>query len=519
MVRCLFKAFFDQKFKRMSTARAMTLALAIVPMAASARLYQDASATTATVVRDPARQASTEIDAVVNNPAGTAFLNEGLHLSVNGLLNFSQVDVGNIKNSDTQEAFNMIPSLQAAYKKNALTISLSYGNEGGNGNYSLAKDFVVGMGIEKALEKAFGVYKEAFSPIANSCNAGDQATSVLLSEGHLYNHTFRLGGAYQFNQHWAAYIGLRMNYYHEKRVAYTQQYITTANGSYMTADEYFNSVNNDFLIHSAAVGITATSIALLEQSLGIDASDLLDATQSYLEYSLGLSDYNKQCAATPSRVTVVDETSDGWGVSPVIGVHYQNRHLDVAAKYEFETKIHSGEDNRAFHIPSLLQAGVSWNPRQDFKAAVGFLWSHQSGKSVIGAEQKIDISNPDLFFNLGTGTVTGSSTVERPRTTINSFNIPVSVTFQPIKPLSFSVGYKYGWQAYTYRLLYPQSMSLCDNSPFHAISAGFSYDVSKGIQLNFGVSKMWQNSYYNSFFIAVNNHISTTAAAGINIKL
>lgn len=53
----------------------------------------DMTGVNAVLSRDPARQASTEIDAVLTNPAGTAFLEDGFHFSLNGMFAFRDVDV------------------------------------------------------------------------------------------------------------------------------------------------------------------------------------------------------------------------------------------------------------------------------------------------------------------------------------------------------------------------------------------------------------------------------------------
>ena len=66
--------------------------LTFLPELTNAQIYQGLQNSTATVVRDPARQSSTEIDAVINNPAGTAFLNDGWNLSLNGKLGYQSFD-------------------------------------------------------------------------------------------------------------------------------------------------------------------------------------------------------------------------------------------------------------------------------------------------------------------------------------------------------------------------------------------------------------------------------------------
>ena len=85
-------------------------------------------------LRNIARGASTEIDAVYSNPAGVAFMNDGFHLSLNGQSAFQTRTitstfapfVGNggsaTKVYEGEASAPFIPSFQAAYKKKQLVL-------------------------------------------------------------------------------------------------------------------------------------------------------------------------------------------------------------------------------------------------------------------------------------------------------------------------------------------------------------------------------------------------------------
>ena len=132
----------------------------------------------ATFLRNPARDASIAIDGVYSNPAGVAFLPQGLHLSVSWQAAFQkrQMDVQNnlfMMNSNNQsntrkfegEAIApVIPSLQAAYVI--------------NDKWSLSAQFAVGGGGGKCefndglpmFEEMIGgaAYKTAGTPVPYS---------------------------------------------------------------------------------------------------------------------------------------------------------------------------------------------------------------------------------------------------------------------------------------------------------------------------------------------------------------
>ena len=89
-------------------------------------------------LRNPARNASTEIDAVYTNPAGLTFLSDGLHLSLTSQSAFQTRTISSTfegfkfadgNNGSTTKIFKgeasapVIPSFQLAYKKDKLVFS------------------------------------------------------------------------------------------------------------------------------------------------------------------------------------------------------------------------------------------------------------------------------------------------------------------------------------------------------------------------------------------------------------
>ena len=85
---------------------------------------------TAIALRDPARQASTEVDAALYNPAGTAFLQDGFHVSLNGLFAYQPLSSFVYKNEmkvdlHDESIINIMPSVQLAWKKGRFSVSAS----------------------------------------------------------------------------------------------------------------------------------------------------------------------------------------------------------------------------------------------------------------------------------------------------------------------------------------------------------------------------------------------------------
>ena len=97
-------------------------------------------------LRNPARDASLEIDAAYSNPAGLAFLKDGFHLSLNiqsayqtrtiwstfDMFKYQGYQDGT-KEYEGKASAPIIPSFQAAYKKGNWTVSGGFAITGGGG--------------------------------------------------------------------------------------------------------------------------------------------------------------------------------------------------------------------------------------------------------------------------------------------------------------------------------------------------------------------------------------------------
>lgn len=96
-------------------------------------------------LRNPARDASTEIDAVHTNPAGLTFLTDGFHLSFN---NQTVIQTRTITSTFAPFAYNggsatktykgetnspVVPSIMFAYKKEKFVLSALFAVVGGGG--------------------------------------------------------------------------------------------------------------------------------------------------------------------------------------------------------------------------------------------------------------------------------------------------------------------------------------------------------------------------------------------------
>ncbi|MBQ8365998.1 MAG: outer membrane beta-barrel protein [Bacteroidaceae bacterium] len=158
----------------------------------------------AAFVRNPARYASLDADAVYFNPAGTAFLKEGWTVSANWQMIWQQRDVENGGKKYNGEVYvPIMPTFHATYKTGDWAFSAFFGMPGGGGN---AK-FDDGLPM-------FNTMGGSFAALAPVFNMGQPATGNAYSqfESTQYLFALQLGAAYQINDNLSVYGGLRTNY-------------------------------------------------------------------------------------------------------------------------------------------------------------------------------------------------------------------------------------------------------------------------------------------------------------------
>ena len=199
-------------------------------------------------LRNPARDASIEIDAVYSNPAGLAFLaKDGFHISLNGQSAFQTRTItssfkpflmntdGRTTGTDGSRVYKgeasapFIPSVQAAYKRNNWTFSAGFAVTGGGGKAT----FNEGLGSFES--------QVALLPLALQ-QAGYNATQYSVDSymrGKQYIFGLQLGATYKITDYLSAFVGARMNYVSNG---------TTIYDLFWLKDHYWNSKRKDKLI-------------------------------------------------------------------------------------------------------------------------------------------------------------------------------------------------------------------------------------------------------------------------------
>lgn len=302
-------------------------------------------------LRNPARDAAIGIDGVYSNPAGVVFLGEGIHLSFN-IQNAHQTRTvrtdfplfvynANNPGQSTHEFKGkadapIVPSLQAAWNKGKWSFQFGFAITGGGGKC----EFDNGLGSFEQVVAGMTAYKDMINGLCSSLDnvnamlemtpgmspipgmsghsMGDGYAFDSYMRGRQYYYGFTLGAAYKLTDRLSVYGGVRMLY-------------GTAN--------YYGYVKNISIQHSSGMVAASEHFATLATQTN-QAAAILEAA--------GMTDNAAQLKAAATQVTALSvATQDielncdqtGWGIAPIIGVDYKLGKLNLAAKYEFKTRM------------------------------------------------------------------------------------------------------------------------------------------------------------------------------------
>ena len=290
----------------------------------------------AAFLRNPSRDAVIAIDGVYSNPAGIAFLPQGFHLSVSWQAAFQkrQMDVNNqlfqLNGGKADKYFEgvakapVIPSFQAAYVI--------------NDKWSVSAQFAVGGGGGKC-EFAEGL--PMFEELVGGQLVGAQAASYGLSQnltGKQFFYGFQVGATYRLTDNFSVFGGARgvlANCAYEGAISNI-----TANG--VAAGSYLSGVK-------AMVDAGLAQLEPVKDVAGYkEKYQELAAQSAALAQGAALlgSDFNLDCAQS------------GFGITPIIGLDWNLGKLNLAAKYEFRTKINLENDseNTSANVTALMPA-------------------------------------------------------------------------------------------------------------------------------------------------------------------
>lgn len=368
-------------------------------------------------LRNPARNASTEIDAVYTNPAGLTFLSDGLHFSFTNQSAFQTRTITSTfagyafaadNNGSTTKTFKgeasapVIPSFHLAYKRDNLVFSTSFAVTGGGGKATFNEGL---SSFESSVSMLpLMLLQKSIPTTAYSVDA--------YMEGRQYIFGWQLNGSYKISEHFSAAVGLRLNIVNNKYVGHlhnikinpthpmlnptgemikaTDFFTTAANTATSTANTMAGIESQGYgaatLSQLVAAGkMTQTQVDQLAQGLGVSSTTAgsMSVTTVKGGYTAVAAAYNSNAESVADKN--LDCTQTGWGVTPIISVNYHTGGLNLAARYEFvtslnvqnktkvdDTGLYADGVNTPHDIPALLSLGAEYAITKNWKVSGGY---------------------------------------------------------------------------------------------------------------------------------------------------
>ena len=302
-------------------------------------------------LRNPARDAAIGLDGVYSNPAGVAFLPEGLHIALNWQYAHQTRTIqsenpvfalGRKNHGQAAKTFEgvadapFIPSLQGAYNKGNWSIQLNVSVPGGGGKC----EFSDGLG---SFESVVGGIAQQLQPLGAT---GYDMDGYM--QGRQYYFGFQLGAAYKILPDLSVYGGLRLLYGTATYKAKISNIMVNTAGGYVDFGSFLAGASTivDNGIAQVEEGIAQYQAAGVEPPAEL-ATQLaqLEGTKQSLN---GLQKYSQGVNLLCNQ--------EGMGVAPVIGVDYRVGPFNFAVKYEAKTQIRMENEstvNEASEIPAV----------------------------------------------------------------------------------------------------------------------------------------------------------------------
>jgi len=313
----------------------------------------------AAFVRNFAQEGQITLTSIYANPAGGAFLSPGWHLSLNTQTAFQERNIdtqfplfrANVNNNEDTHRFEgkatapIVPSFTVSFNKEKWSLSAHFAVTGGGGkcefNEGLGSFESIGASIPNAvttgivqklkpmlqpkikaqlmappynLPEAYAEESASAKALQMATEAGPDCYSMNSSmKGRSYYFGLQIGGTYKILDNLSAYVGLR--------------------GVYATCS--YSGFVGDLQLYNSKADMATT---LASEYGGTPYLDLV--RQNYGN-------------ADPTITLNCDQK--GFGVCPIIGVDWEiNKHWNVAAKYEFRTRMNLKNSSQMSQMATLL---------------------------------------------------------------------------------------------------------------------------------------------------------------------
>ena len=364
-------------------------------------------------LRSLARNGAIGIDGVYSNPAGVAFLPNGLHISFNvqnvyqtriinsGLtipalqgtpyyqpFKLNGGDKNGIKEFKGEASAPIIPSFQIAKNYDKWGFQMGFGIVGGGGKAT----FNGGLpSFERQIAMLPGLL------VSQGFTTTEPAYSVnSYMHGQQYDFGLQLGATYKINEKLAVYGGARFNYIYNKYEGNIVNISANINGKMVNLHDFFSTKAN------AMTQLANQSKQMAEQTADPAAKAKYEAAAK--QYQAGAEKLNAAKEQVADKY--LDCTQRGWGITPIIGIDYKTGRWNLAARYEFTTKFNienntKRDDTGQFQngvntpndLPGLLSLGAQYEVLDNLRLLAGYHYYFDKDARMANNKQRLLSSN------------------------------------------------------------------------------------------------------------------------------
>lgn len=494
------------------------------------KLCQSASS-----VRNPSQGATLSVDGVFYNPAGSAFLKDGIHFSINnqtisqkGLLKTNMSGL-NINEFSQKLANPVFPGIYAVYKHKKLAFSLGFYPVDGFGK-TICNDGLTSF--EMQIKSVINDYNEFF--VRNAPIEIYSFDSYFEKNSRFYG--FQGTTAYKATDKIAFSVGLRYVSAKNSYSGYSRNVMIDIGESNMTdASDYFYAAGNQALgnlgtLQSLITGgagnftlaqamsagyITSSQRAILEAGLSgvyspaqIASLNVNQVYDAYEEMGSNLLSYSSELSDKQ-----IDVVQTGSGIAPIFGFTFKpTEKLVFGLKYELKTKMklknERYKDNSGLFsntiirndMPSMLTLGISYEviPQLSLSGTTMFYFDKSA----------------DYGKKINNAFVENTRVIDK-----NIFELALGTEFSLTEKLLFSVGYVYSKSGVNAKFQDELDFYLTSNS----LCGGIKYDFSQKTSLNLGFMNSWfqlaERQYTNPTYKLTFEQSKFIIALGIDIMI
>ena len=219
--------------------------------------------------------------------------------------------------------------------------------------------------------------------------------------GQQYIFGLQLGATYKFNDHLAGYVGARFNYVSNRYEGSITDITANIGGTDYNLFQYFGDKAVSLKEKSALYELQATQTT--------DPAKKAALQTAAAQYAAAADQMDKTKRQFADKY--LDCTQTGWGVTPIIGLDYKYKKLNVGVRYEMNTNLNienntKRDDTGLFKhgvntpndIPGLFTLGAQYEVSPTVRVMAGYHLFFDKNADMANDKQKLLAGNTQEFL-------------------------------------------------------------------------------------------------------------------------